>query len=119
MLESDLLVNAEQLASVTAEIDYNVPAGGLMGDIKAHAKDMVNDKADYVGNMGVTWTISDGGNTADFTAVSAVALASGPVYNVSSDFSYGSNHYSLFAIDPVSNFLVSADGGYGGDEYQW
>ena len=118
-MDSDLVVDAEQLASITAEIDYDVPAGGLTGEISSRARDTVNGNTDFLGNLGVTWHISDGGNTADFTAVSAVDVASGSVYSVSSDFNYGSNQYSLMTTETVSDFVLSADGGYGGDSYQW
>ena len=119
VLDSDLVVNANQLASITADIEYNVPAGGLDGNIKANAKDVVNGETDFIGNMGLLWAISDGGNAANFVVVSAADVASGPVYNASSEFIYGSNKYYFDAIDTVSSFLSNATGGYGGDAYQW
>ena len=121
MLESDLVVNANQLASITANIEYTVPVGGMDGSIKANAKDVVNGETDFIGNMGLVWTISaDVDNAAaNFAVVSAVTVASGLVYNTSSDLVYGSNKYHIAVMESVSQLLTMAHGGYGGDIYQW
>ena len=117
MLDSELVVNAHQLAGITADIEYNVPVGGLDGSIKANAKDVVNGDTEFVGNMELLWAIS--ADAANFAAVSVVDSASGHVYNFSSDVNYGSNSYSVSAIETVSKLWTNANGGYGGDVHQW
>ena len=117
--DSDLVVNAAQLASIVANIDYVVPAGGMQGSIRAHAVDTVDEKVDYDGDLSLLWTLTEGGNVGSIEARSMSSVASGPVYDVRSVFDYGHHEYFTRTEETTSNFLVSAEGGYGGDQFDW
>ena len=117
--DSDLVVNADQLASIVGGIEYVVPAGGMEGRILAHAVDTVNEQVDYDGDLALLWTLTEGGNVGSLEARSVSSVASGPVYNVSSVVDYGHNAYFTRTVETTSNFLVSAEGGYGGDQFDW
>ena len=117
--DSDLVVNAAQLASIVGSIEYVVPAGGMQGSIKTHAVDTVNKQVDYDGDLSLLWTLTEGGNVGSIEARTMSSVASGPVYNVTSLFDYGHNEYFTRTVDTTSNFLVSAEGGYGGDQFDW
>ena len=117
--DSDLVVNSEQQASITGAIEYVVPPGGMEGSIRANAQDVVNGEVDYIGNVALLWTVSEGGSVANIAASSMSAVSTGEIYNVSSVLAYGNNAYFTRTVETTSNFLVSADGGYGGDAYDW
>ena len=117
--DSDLVVNAAQLASIVGSIYYEVPAGAMSGNITAHAVDTVNGQVDYDGNLYVVWELTEGGEVGVVAARSASSVASGPVYDVASEFSYGNNKYFMETVDSTANFLVNAAGGYGGKPVKW
>ena len=117
--DSDLVVNAAQLASIVADFEYVVPAGGMTGSIVAHAVDTVNAQVDYDGDLALLWTLTEGGNVGSIEARSMSSVASGPVYNVTSVVDYGNNAYFTRTAETISNFLVSAEGGYGGNQFDW
>ena len=119
MSESDLVVNAQQLASIVGNIKYDVPAGGMQGYITADAKDVASGKTEFVGESEVSWLVSSGGSMAAISATSTASLASGPLYAVVGGVDYGRNKYLVSVEDKTSNFLVNATGGYGGNGYNW
>ena len=117
--DSDLVVNAAQLASIVGSIYYEVPAGAMSGNITAHAVDTANGQVDYDGSLYLVWELTEGGEVGVVVARSASSVASGPVYDVASEFRYGNNEYFLKTVESTSHFLVSAVGGYGGKPIKW
>jgi hypothetical protein len=119
LTESDVVVNDKQVADVTGDIYYAVPAGGLVGSITSQVKDTVNGDLQFYGNLDLRWDIEDGGNVASVSAKSAADVASGAVYNATGIVNYGNNAYFVDFADTTSNFLAEATGAYGGDVYNW
>jgi hypothetical protein len=117
--ESDVVVSGEQKASVTGDIAYVVPSGGMSGTITAQVADMVNGDLEFFGNAGLNWQLEDGGNIGMVTTYSKAETSSGYVYNVTGDLEYGNNQYAMKIIDITSDFLTDATGRYGGNQFDW
>jgi hypothetical protein len=114
------VVNGDQLAVVTGDILYVVPAGGMTGAVTVQGQDTANGNLQFYGNAAVDWVLRDGGSVGEVNARSASILTPhGVIYNVTGLFDYGNNQYLLNIADPVSEFLTTAQGTYGGDQFNW
>ena len=119
IVESDLVVNNEQLSNITGVIAYVVPSGGMQGSITSQALDVVNGLVHFTGDVGLEWLLSDGGIIGSVHARSAMNVSSGPVCDMTSVLEYGNNHYYLHSVESTSQYEMSAEGGYGGDVHNW
>jgi hypothetical protein len=117
--QSDVVVDGDQVAAVTGDIYYVVPSGGMTGSITTQALDIVDHKMEFKGDAELKWNLQDGGNEGEINAHSKALLSSGYVYNVTGEFDYGNNQYSLDVTDNINDFLADANGRYGGNQYHW